>query len=354
MTNNVFISSQDMPKFDSDKSGWPWTETSSLFEKTRPNGSPWPRISIVTPSYNQGQFIEETIRSVLLQGYPNLEYIIIDGGSSDGSLDIIKKYDSWITFWISNKDEGQADAINKGWEKSSGEILCWVNADDLILPGTLFTIAKKALANPNFHLIYGQSEWFDESGNKGIMGHDYSFEDVFQKMKNWDIPQPSTFISRVGLNKVGMLDIRLHQSLDKDLWYRLAATGEVIFLPILLSKFRIHKNQLTQIHNRSSEFYYSIERVIRFQNLFALGDLPEQYMEIKQEVLACVNLRASAEGRIKRNYRMMFKYLLETVRYPRGIFKIRNIAEISIIILGEEYTAYIARIRRKYLFHEST
>ena len=102
------------------RKGWPWSEESSFLSKLKSDGSEWPRITIVTPSYNQGRFIEETIRSVLLQNYPNLEYIIIDGGSNDNTLEIIKKYEPWITYWISEPDKGQSDAINKGFQKATG------------------------------------------------------------------------------------------------------------------------------------------------------------------------------------------------------------------------------------------
>src|SRR5436190_18724174 len=111
------------------KTGWPWNEETPPPE-IMPDDRALPRVSIITPSFNQGRFIEETIRSVLLQGYPNLEYIIIDGGSTDDSLEIIRKYDPWITLWVSEKDRGQSHAINKGLSKATGEILCWLNSDD--------------------------------------------------------------------------------------------------------------------------------------------------------------------------------------------------------------------------------
>ena len=123
----------DLPPPASGRTGWPWTVETPPSPPTRPDGGPWPRISIVTPSYNQGQFIEETIRSILLQGYPDLEYIIIDGGSTDQSVDIIKKYEPWLTYWVSEKDRGQVHAINKGLAKSSGEIFQWINSDDVLL-----------------------------------------------------------------------------------------------------------------------------------------------------------------------------------------------------------------------------
>ena len=105
--------------------GWPWREETRQLPNTLPDGSPWPRISIVTPSFNQGKYIEETIRSILLQGYPNLEYIIMDGGSNDGSLEIIKKYEPWLALWVSEKDRGQSHAINKGFLSSTGDVVAW-------------------------------------------------------------------------------------------------------------------------------------------------------------------------------------------------------------------------------------
>src|ERR1700738_1526878 len=109
--------------------GWPWTTETPRLPAVRPDGSRWPRITIVTPSFNQGQFIEETIRSVLLQGYPNLEYIIIDGGSTDNTVEIIKKYEPWIACWVSEKDRGQSDALNKGFARATGQILAWLCSD---------------------------------------------------------------------------------------------------------------------------------------------------------------------------------------------------------------------------------
>src|SRR5205823_3046168 len=117
--------------------GWPWT-FQGLPSAARNAERPWPRISVVTPSFNQGRFIEETIRSVLLQAYPNLEYIIIDGGSTDNTVEIIKKYEPGITYWVSEKDRGQSHAINKGFARATGDIFAWLCSDDVYAPGALY------------------------------------------------------------------------------------------------------------------------------------------------------------------------------------------------------------------------
>lgn len=122
---------RELPPPPPGKSGWPWTEESPQKPDRMPDGGAWPKISIVTPSFNQGQYIEETIRSVLLQGYPDLEYIVIDGGSTDGSVEVIRKYAHWLVYWANEKDHGQAHAINKGFAHATGEILGYLNSDDI-------------------------------------------------------------------------------------------------------------------------------------------------------------------------------------------------------------------------------
>src|SRR5690606_31772171 len=126
----------------------------------------WPKISIVTPSYNQGQFIEETILSILNQNYPNLEYIIIDGGSTDNTVEIIKKYEDRITYWVSEKDNGQADAINKGLEQCTGEIFNWINSDDYLAKKSLYSIAIASIYNDNAKIIAGGCTHFTNHPNE--------------------------------------------------------------------------------------------------------------------------------------------------------------------------------------------
>ncbi len=131
-----------------------------------PEAKSWPRINIVTPSYNQGRFIEGTIRSVLLQGYPNLEYIVIDGGSADGTTDVLRKYEPWLTYWVSEPDRGQSHAVNKGFKLASGEIAAWLNSDDQYLPGTLRTIAEHAQKYPEAGAWAGGGRRIDDRSGK--------------------------------------------------------------------------------------------------------------------------------------------------------------------------------------------
>ena len=140
------------------KTGWPWTEKVPQLPQSMPDGNAWPRVSIVTPSLNQGQYLEETIRSVLLQGYSNLEYIIIDGGSTDGSVEIIRKYEPWLNYWVSEPDKGQSHAINKGFRRSTGEIMAYLNGDDIYYPNTLHDVATNFLKSSKDILIGAENQ----------------------------------------------------------------------------------------------------------------------------------------------------------------------------------------------------
>src|SRR5262249_40996045 len=145
------------------KTGWPWTLPAKKFRE-RQSSAPWPRITVITPSYNQAQFIEETIRSVLLQGYPNLEYMIIDGGSDSSTIKVIEKYSKWLDYFVSEPDRGQSDAINRGLSRSTGDLLVWINSDDVLLPGSFEAVATAAYDYSEPLVVAGKSEYRDMSG----------------------------------------------------------------------------------------------------------------------------------------------------------------------------------------------
>ena len=202
----------------------------------------FPKISIVTPSYNQAGFLERTILSVLNQDYPNLEYIIIDGGSTDGSVEIIKKYEKYLAYWVSEKDKGQSDAINKGFQKSTGDILAWLNSDDTYLSGTLFKVVKAFQENPNADLIFGNIYHVDEKDQRigELRFTKFDFPTLIYEGGN--LHQPGSFWTREIYNRVGGIDPKYIFCMDYDFFCRVGGIGNFIFIRDYLANFRIHKN----------------------------------------------------------------------------------------------------------------
>jgi len=206
----------------------------------------YPRISIITPSYNQARFLESTILSVLNQNYPNLEYIIIDGGSTDGSADIIKKYEKYLAYWVSEPDKGQADALNKGFRMATGEIFGWLNSDDKYYPGTIRVIVSFFAKNHDVGLVYGARHEIDNNGNFLRMVKAIPFNYNMFLYGGCYITQPSTFFRKKVWEKIGEFDIELHYAMDYDYWVRIAQKFKVMNLNIVLSEFRVHQDSKSQ------------------------------------------------------------------------------------------------------------
>ena len=197
------------------------------------------RISVVTPSYNQGQFLEETLQSVISQGYPNLEYIVIDGGSQDGSLDVIKRYEDRITYWVSEKDHGQAEAINKGLRRATGEIVTWLNSDDLFTPNALRSAADH-FEKTDVALVHGKTELFG-NGFDGLLKGADDPDLEFRYLAGMPYPQPSSFFKRKVLLEQGYLDESLHYGMDYDLLARIALNYPIRKVENVWSRYRLHE-----------------------------------------------------------------------------------------------------------------
>jgi glycosyltransferase involved in cell wall biosynthesis len=223
-------------------SGWPWEHEPSPMPGTMPGGAPWPRISVVTPSYNQGEFLEQTIRSVLLQSYPDLEYMIFDGGSSDGSVEIIKKYGDHLAHWESETDRGQSHAINKGFAKATGQIVCWLNSDDFYLPGTLKFVADALADGTGNSAIVGHAlrVYADGRGAMKLEGRYKNLTRLLQFWRGYEMHQPSIFWRREVFEKVGLLDEGQHYILDFDYWVRIARHFEFTNVNRILSCATYH------------------------------------------------------------------------------------------------------------------
>ena len=199
-----------------------------------------PTVSIITPSFNQAAFLEETMRSVLEQDYPNIEYIIMDGGSKDGSLEIIQKHAGQLAAWESKPDRGQTDAINQGFAKASGEILAWLNSDDILLPGAVSAAVKALQANPQAGMVYGNALLINAEGKK--IGDFPAAQTDLRKLRQGyvHIPQQASFFRADLWKQVGPLDPSFYFAMDYDLWVRLAAKAPLLYVPELWAAFRLH------------------------------------------------------------------------------------------------------------------
>ncbi|MBY0551194.1 MAG: glycosyltransferase [Candidatus Obscuribacterales bacterium] len=238
---------QTLPPPPFGKVGWPWDIRLKPLGSSSPEDLP--RISIVTPCLNSAPFIEECIRSVLLQGYPNLEFVIVDGGSTDGTVEIISKYQKFLLYWVSEPDKGQSAAINKGMKKCSGQLVNWLNADDILLPGALHALGTAYELAPDTVLLSPVINVDLETSKSWTTHQSLLFADV---VRFWVKPtltyhQPGIFMSSSLWNQVGGLDEDLHICMDYDLYCKIAPFARLRVVDFTTVEFRRHKGQKTAI-----------------------------------------------------------------------------------------------------------
>jgi glycosyltransferase involved in cell wall biosynthesis len=260
----------ELPPPPSGKTGWPWTEDTPITGD--PAISHYDRITIVTPSYNSVAYLEETIRSVLLQGYPDLEYIIIDGGSTDGALDIIAKYAKWITRWISEPDRGYADAINKGFALATGNIRAWIPASDLYA-ASAFHVANHYLGNRRNDLIFGRFYYLETGSNI----KDSVRPMVLKNLRHLSLygrsapNQATTFWRREIHQQAGELNSTLRYAADSEWFLRLSLIGRCLWIPEIVCFYRQHPGQLSaNLTDMTNEWYAAWDAVIRKHHISRL------------------------------------------------------------------------------------
>lgn len=249
-----------------------------------------PTVTIVTPSFNQGKYLEQTINSVLTQQYPNLEYVVMDGGSTDNSVEIIKRYERYLTYWTSEPDNGQCDAINRGWNKGTGEILAWINSDDIYEPGVIQEAATYLIEHPECGMVCGTV----------LMFRDNDPDDVFWREKSVYVPlrkcfsemrSPGTtaaFVRRSALENVGYLDTSLHYWIDPELWFRVALKWQIGHIERPWYRFRVHSASKT-----ASRSKFAAEEIEIARKFVSMKTLPPSLHAAAKRGLLTTLLRAA-------------------------------------------------------------
>jgi len=280
---------EDLPPPSLGKTGWPWTEECKQIPETMPGDKIWPKVSIVMPSYNQADFIEESIRSVLLQGYPDLELIIIDASSTDGTLGIIRKYEKWLSYWVSEPDHGQSNAINKGLAKCTGELFNWQNCDDILVPDSLAIMAKTMVDHPEAGYAYGYAIIVDEN-RKFLFERKIQFDDQTGLIVNLESYitalisgiQPGSLMKLELVNRVGGIDEELDYVMDTDLGLRLTLVKPFLCVDEPVVYARSHPNAKTYLYNSKR----AKERLLIARKLFKDNSMPTGYSKLKRKAFA--------------------------------------------------------------------
>jgi len=307
-----------------------------------------PYISIVTPSLNQGDYIEQNIKSVLNQEYPNFEHIIIDGGSTDGTIDILMKYNHLI--WVSEKDRGQSEAINKGFKMAKGEIIGWLNSDDCYEPNAFFTIVQELNKAERKYVVFADSYVIDEKGSrigylKGKLPHPKGWFKYWQK--DYRIPSASVFFYKDIFRKVGYLDENIHYVMDDDYSLRINEHYEFHYIKKPLASMRVHDRAKTTLRGDMYERewfgilkknWFNLSLTNRYMYLFmALNFRSNIIREIAYSKMGELSLKEFRK-----------KILLSIIMSPLNLFKRKFLSALFRAILGHQYVNRI-----KYLLNRS-
>jgi glycosyltransferase involved in cell wall biosynthesis len=290
--------------------------------------SPLPRVSIITPSYNQAAYLEETIRSVLLQDYANLEYVVIDGHSTDGSVDIIRRYEDQLAYWISEPDQGQADALQKGFARATGEIVAYLNSDDVYLPNAIAMAVSAFQADPMLCVVSGDMRFIDATGT--VLGHmrgmESDFFKSFLKLTN-PIPQPSAFVRRDAFEAAGGIDPGFHMLMDYDLWCRIGLRNmKFQRVPADLSLFRIHLQSKT----RSQIPRFAQERWRLVDKYLADPELGPGLAAYKAHLYATAHLHIAAAHWLRDERAEAYSRYWDAIRMaPRLLLSYRSLSLLS-------------------------
>jgi glycosyltransferase involved in cell wall biosynthesis len=329
----------ELPTADG-RDGWPWLA----------DGAPQPavpnnlRISVITPSYNQGSFIEETIRSVLLQGYTNLEYVVIDGGSTDDSAAIIERYAPFLDSWVTEPDDGQSDAINKGFERTSGDIVIWLNSDDRFQPGALNQIARTFTDHPDLVLAYGDPNIIDGDGRVIERQRLPSYDAAQVLEMSVILPQPAAFVRRSALVGRPLVRTDLHYTMDTELWFRLVRAGNMLHIDHVLADSRLWEDNKAT----AQRLRWPPELLQIVDEFFADPDLAPEYRRIERRVRGGVLANAGGFSYYGGDAAAARRLLMRSAwTYPPGLWRTRLGGRLVRALLGDRVFGLLHRLRRR-------
>jgi glycosyltransferase involved in cell wall biosynthesis len=315
----------DLPPPSLGKTGWPWTEESPSLPQRMPDGSEWPRISIVTPNYNYARYLETTIRSVLLQGYPNVEYIIQDDGSTDASADLIRRYEQHLAYWSTETNSGQSAVINRGMRRSTGSILAYINSDDYYLPGAFEAVALFFHQHPEADLVYGRCWFVDENEQKigDHLGRLSRLDEVLDLWEVWwrkrQIVQPESFWRRRIYEKVGDFRTDLHIVFDYEYWCRMFMAGAVFRgMNKAVACFRFQPAQKTSDSSRTADEELAVIKPLLWDKGVPLT--AKRRRELQAQWLYHKALRPVLESSLQRNeskFRRWARVIAVCIRHPQ-------------------------------------
>lgn len=295
-----------------------------------------PKISIITPSFNQGQYIEEAILSIINSDYKNIEFIIIDGAGKDNTVETIRKHEKNVTYWVSEPDKGQSDAINKGLAKATGDIIAWLNSDDLYFPQTLSEVSKLFAQNPETIIFHGKSLLFGEGQKNKVIG---KFDENFHHkyLAYIPFPQPSMFINKFFFEKTGNLNTDLHYAMDFDLVARAFLIGNIKFSDSMWSKYRLHPTSKTNDSLKfADEWAIIFSKVLRSLNSEYLIKQYESLGLYKDESDLYHVEKAFPPFELERMFCFHLSIQLHTYYHVLNIDKTREIA----LFLKKQYPAF--------------
>ncbi len=312
--------------------GWPRKASADRPVPPAPHGRDWPRVTLVTPSYQQGEFLEDTILSVLNQGYPNLEYFVMDGGSTDQTRQILEAYSHRLAGWESTPDRGQAHAINKGWRRATGKYLWWLNSDDMLMPGALFDAVAALEANPRADLVYGDHVRIAGDGRPVDVRAYPAFDFVAFELGDPDVSQPGALMRAEVRERLGDLDEDLHYLMDLDYWRRMALSGcRLVHLERPLALFRIYDEAKTMAGSSQA----AEERAVLNERLFAHPGLPPAIRRNRPRITSRMHLYRCRSYLLCGDYRSALKEAVRSeVVWPGQMLRASAWYHGSLALLG--------------------